>query len=43
MYNVSDAIEMGNARELVQSLIKVEFVEDDTEDRTAEPEEYFDE
>jgi hypothetical protein len=43
MYNVSDAVEMGDARELVQSILKVEFVEDDIEDRTAEPEEYFDE
>lgn len=43
MYNVSDAVEMGNAQELVLSLIKVEFVDDDFEERTAEPEEYFDE
>ena len=42
MYTVSDAVEMGSAQELILSLIKVVFVQDDTRANTEEPEEYFD-
>ena len=43
MYSISDVVEMGDARELILSDIKVQLVEDDTEFNTAEPLEYFDE
>ena len=42
MYTVSDAVEMGNAHELILSLIKVVFVQDDDQPSTEEAEEYFD-
>ena len=43
MYTVSDAVEIGNARELILSTIKEEFVQDDTQPNTLRAEEYFDE
>lgn len=43
MYTVSDAVEMGDARDLILSLIKEVFVQDDSQEQTARPEEYFDE
>jgi hypothetical protein len=43
MYTVSDAVEMGNAQELILSQIKQEFVQDDTSQNTLRAEEYFDE
>ena len=43
MYNVSDAVEMGAAHELILIVVKEEFSGDDSEARTQEPEQYFDE
>ena len=43
MYNVSDAVEMGAAHELILVLTKQEFSEDDNDPRTEPAEEYFDE
>ena len=43
MYTVSDAVEMGDARDLILSSIKEVFVHDDTQEQTARPDEYFDE
>lgn len=43
MYTVSDAVEMGNAHELVLADIKLEFVSDDAHPTSLLPEEYFDE
>ena len=43
MYTVSDIVEMGNAQDLVLTLIKLPPSSDDFEDFTVEPDEYFDE
>jgi hypothetical protein len=43
MYTVSEAVELGDARELILSTIKEEFVSDDSEPNTLRAEEYFDE
>ena len=43
MYNVSDAVEMGNAHELILTFIKREGVLDDDQEQTNKAEEYFDE
>ena len=43
MYTISDVVEMGDARELLLSLLKDIFQQDDSEQHTAELEEYFDE
>ena len=43
MYTVSDVVETGDARELIMSLIKEVLTQDDSQDQTARPEEYFDE
>jgi hypothetical protein len=43
MYTLSDAIEMGSAHELILSLIKEVFVNDDVEPNTCWYAEYFDE
>jgi hypothetical protein len=43
MYTVSDVVELGDAQELILSLIKREFVSDDHENQTLPAEEYFDE
>lgn len=43
MYTVSDAVEMGDAQELILSSIKQEFVQDDSQEQTLQAEEYFDE
>ena len=43
MYNVSDAVEMGDAHEVILILVKEEFSGDDSEPRTEAAEEYFDE
>lgn len=43
MYTVPDAVEMGDARDLILSLIKQVFVQDDSQEQTAKAEEYFDE
>jgi hypothetical protein len=43
MYTVSDAIEMGDAQDLILSSIKQEFVQDDSQEQTLKAEEYFDE
>ena len=42
MYTVSDAVEMGNAQELILSLIKEVFVLDDDQPSSDVAEEYFD-
>lgn len=43
MYNVSDAVEMGDAHEVILILVKEEFSADDSDPRTEPAEEYFDE
>lgn len=43
MYNVSDAVELGAAQELILSEIKKESKLDDDEPNTFRPQEYFDE
>jgi hypothetical protein len=43
MYNVSDAVEMGNAQELILSSIKEVLQADDTQQNTFRPSEYFEE
>ncbi len=43
MYNVSDAVEMGDAHEVILILVKEEVSGDDSEFRTEEAQEYFDE
>ena len=43
MYTISDAVEMGNAQELILSEIKTVSVQDDSEFNTLRAEEYFDE
>jgi hypothetical protein len=43
MYTVSDAVEMGNARELVLSSVKREEQFDDIDPTSLPGEEYFDE
>jgi hypothetical protein len=42
MYTATDIVEMGNAQELILSLIKVTEQEDDDNPMTQNPEEYFD-
>lgn len=42
MYTIAEAVEMGNAQELILSDIKEEFVADDNELNTLRPEESFD-
>jgi hypothetical protein len=41
MYTVCDIVEMGSAQELVLSLIKEEYVMDDSWEQTMQAEEYF--
>ena len=43
MYIVSDVVEMGAAHELVLSVLKTEFLLDDTSPETMPAEQYFDE
>lgn len=43
MYNVSDAVEMGSAHELILTFIKQVLVLDDSQENTDRAEEYFDE
>lgn len=43
MYTVSDAVEMGDAQDLILSSIKKELVNDDNEPQTLKADEYFDE
>lgn len=43
MYNISDAVELGDAHEMILILVKEEFSEDDTDPRTQPADEYFDE
>ncbi len=43
MYTISDVVELGNARELILSDLKVTTQEDDSQPNTFEPGEYFDE
>lgn len=43
MYSVSDIVELGSAQELVLSIIKEEFVMDDSSAQTMQAEEYFEE
>ncbi|HKY41511.1 MAG TPA: hypothetical protein VJM50_00330 [Pyrinomonadaceae bacterium] len=43
MYTVSEIVELGDARELILSDIKLTSVADDTEQNSFQPSEYFDE
>ena len=43
MYTISEVVELGNARELILSEIKVTSELDDSQPNTFRPPEYFDE
>jgi len=43
MYTISEIVELGDARELILSEIKVVSRLDDSQDNTLEPSEYFEE
>jgi hypothetical protein len=43
MYTISEVVELGNARELILSNIKLTVEQDDSQPNTFQPPEYFDE